>query len=266
MTIYKITRKIKRIEIFSPDTPLKDWLPKQKDKPDILFNASLYTSKYQPCGTIWNNGKLINDQGKGFGFGTTTGKDILFGFPYDKKWYDYITGYYGIVQEGKAIDPAWTDKYVFNKKLTRIAFGQLSSGEFAVCVADGKTIKQFAKEGAAAGFKSLCNLDGGGSRALYWCGKWIYKSTRRPYNAVAIWLEPEEIIKVNGTMNVKCIKKCNVYNTNGALEVGRFIAVGDVCQLYTSVEKGTLQIKIIYPSGGKQRVAYIKDLTAFKII
>lgn len=269
MATYKITRKIKKIDIFRPNCPLKNWLPKQSNKPDILFNASLYSSKYVPCGSIWNDGKFVSDQGKGFGFGTLDQKNILFGSPYDKKWYDYITGYYGIVQNGKAIDPPWTDKYVFNSKLTRIAFGQLKSGEYAVFVEDAKTIKQFAADGATADFTSLCNLDGGGSRALYWCGKWVYKSSRTPYNAVAIWLEPEDTRDNGGnkaTMNVKCIKKCNTYSANGVMEIGRYIAVGDVCQLYTTIEKGTVQAKIVYPAGSGRRTAYVKDLSAFKAI
>ena len=67
MPAYKIPRKIVRFEIFQPKTTLKSWLSKQNDKPDILFNASLYTSTNKPCGTIWNDGVMVSDQGNGFG-------------------------------------------------------------------------------------------------------------------------------------------------------------------------------------------------------
>ena len=71
MSTYAIPRKIRRFEIFRPGMPLKTWLDRQTDKPDILLNCSLYTAKMVPCGTIWEDGKLVSDQGKGFGFGTT---------------------------------------------------------------------------------------------------------------------------------------------------------------------------------------------------
>ena len=61
-------------------------------------------------------------------------------------------------------------------------------------------------------FKSLCNLDGGGSRALLWMGKWIYTSSRTPYNAIAIWLEDGNDIEIgDGNLKVKCKKKTSVY-------------------------------------------------------
>ena len=174
MSVYKIPRKIKKFEIFRPNTTLKKWYSKQTDKPDILFNASLYTSTYKPCGTIWNDGVMVSDEGNGFGFGTSDKKTVEFGSPYSKKWYDYLTGYHGLIQNGKVIDPPWKDDYVFDKALNRIAFGQFSDGSLGLFCEDSKTIKTFAANGAKQGFKNLCNLDGGGSRALLWMGKWIY--------------------------------------------------------------------------------------------
>ena len=153
MSIYKIPRKIKRFEIFQPRMTLKNWYAKQTNKPDILFNASLYTSTNKPCGTIWNDGVMVSDQGNGFGFGTIDKKTVEFGSPYNKKWYDYLTGYYGLVQNGKAIDPPWTDTYVFNKALTRIAFGQMKDGTLAVFCEDNKTIKTFSADAVRQGFQ-----------------------------------------------------------------------------------------------------------------
>jgi len=271
MSVYKIPRKIARFEIFRPKTTLKSWLSKQSDKPDILFNASLYTGSYVPCGTIWNDGELVSNQGKGFGFGTVDKKTVEFGQPWDKKWYDFITGYYGLVQNGKAIDPPWKDAYVFDKALNRIAFGQLKSGEFAIFCENGKTIKQYAVDAERAGFKSLCNLDGGGSRALYWLGKWVHTSTRTPYNAVAIWLEPKKTIvkpsisagKEVSSVQVVCNAKTKVYNSSGKVEIGRYITKGDICELTNKLDLDNLQVEIIYPAGVNMRTAYIKDLANF---
>lgn len=191
MSTYALPRKIHRFEIFRPGMPLKTWLDKQTDKPDILLNCSLYQTNGKPIGTIIEDGKMVNNAGGGFGFGTADGAPVGFGGPWSKAWRDYITGYYGIVQQGKAVSKPWADGYVFDQKLSRIAFGQLQDGRYAVFTANGVNIDQMAVQGVQAGFESLCNLDGGGSRALYWLGSWVHISTRTPYNAIAIWLEPE---------------------------------------------------------------------------
>ena len=191
MSTYILPRKIKRFEIFRPGMPLKTWLDRQTDKPDILLNCSLYHANGKPIGTIIEDGKMVNNAGGGFGFGTTDGASVGFGGPWAKAWKDYVTGYYGIVQQGKAVSKPWADGYVFDQKLSRIAFGQLKDGRYAVFTANGVNIDQLAVQCVQAGFESLCNLDGGGSRALYWLGRWVHISTRTPYNAIAIWLEPD---------------------------------------------------------------------------
>lgn len=268
MSLYKIPRKIKRFEIFQPRMTLKNWYNKQTDKPDILFNASLYTSTNKPCGTIWNDGVMVSDQGNGFGFGTVDKKTVEFGSPYNKKWHDYLTGYYGLVQDGKAIDPPWTDTYVFNKALTRIAFGQMKDGTLAVFCEDNKTIKTFSADAVRQGFQQLCNLDGGGSRALLWMGKWIYTSSRTPYNAIAIWLEDEPKVEVElkeNEMRVICKKKTSTYNAKGSIEIGRSIAVKDECIIQKDIKNGLL-IKISYPTSSGMRTAFIKNLENFSEI
>jgi hypothetical protein len=274
MSVYKIPRKIKRFEIFQPKMTLKNWYAKQVDKPDILLNASLYTSTNKPCGTIWNNGVMVSNEGKGFGFGTVDKKTVEFGLPWDKEWYDYLTGYYGLVQNGKAIDPPWKDAYVFDKVLSRIAFGQMKDGSLAVFCEDGKTIKTFATNAVNQGFVSLCNLDGGGSRALLWLGKWVYTSSRTPYNAIAIWLEDDEKVVVNNTttnnskddeLKIKCTKKISVYDKNGNPESGRSIAPGDICTIKKTILPNLL-IQITYPVSSGTRTAYIKSLVNFVIL
>ena len=267
MSVYKIQKKIKRFEIFKPGTTLKNWYNKQTDKPDILFNASLYTSTSKPCGTIWDNGVLVSNQGKGFGFGTTDRQTVQFGQPWDKQWHDYLTGYYGLVQNGQAITPPWKDSYVFDQALNRIAFGQTKDNCLAIICENGKTITQFAKNAVAQGFQQLCNLDGGGSRALLWMGKWIYTSSRTPYNAIAIWLEDEgpkeEVKNVNeNEMQVECVRKTLTYNKQGLRELGRFISAKDICVIKKEIEDNLL-IEISYPTSSGMRTAYIKSLENF---
>lgn len=261
MSVYKIPQKIKKFEIFRPKTTLKRWYDLQTNKPDILFNASLYTSTNQPCGTIWNDGVLVSDQGKGFGFGTVDKKTVEFGLPWDKKWYDYITGYYGLIQNGVKIEKPWNDKAVFDTPADRIAFGKLKDGTLAIACENGVVIDTFSDSAIKSGFCELCNLDGGGSRALLWMGKWIYTSKRVPYNAVAIWLDDAG----DDTMKVRCEKKTSVYNMNGKLEANRYIDAGDICDLYMTVDPN-VQVKITYPVSNGNRTAYVKDLENFKAL
>lgn len=226
MITYILPRKIKRFEIFRPGMPLKTWLDRQTDKPDILLNCSLYHANGKPIGTIIEDGKMVNNAGGGFGFGTADGASVGFGGPWAKAWKDYVTGYYGIVQQGKAVSKPWADGYVFDQKLSRIAFGQLKDGRYAVFTANGVNIDQLAVQGVQAGFESLCNLDGGGSRALYWLGQWVHISTRTPYNAIAIWLEPEpkEEKPVGKTFKV-CLDAGHYGNYNAGAVKGYYESV-----------------------------------------
>lgn len=226
MSVYALPREIKRFEIFRPGMPLKTWLDRKTDKPDILLNCSLYHANGKPIGTIIEDGKMVNNAGVGFGFGTADGASVGFGGPWDKAWKDYVTGYYGIVQQGKAVSKPWADGYVFDQKLSRIAFGQLKDGRYAVFTANGVNIDQMAVQGVQAGFESLCNLDGGGSRALYLLGNWVHISTRTPYNAIAIWLEkePKEEKYVSKPFKV-CLDAGHYGNYNAGAVTGYYESV-----------------------------------------
>ena len=266
MPNYIIEQEIERFDIFRPYKPLTKWYSEQSDKPDILLNASLYSSTYVPCGTIYNDGKLVSDQGKGFGIGTVDKHTVEFGGPWDRPWFDYITAYYGLVQSGKAITtPPWTDKYVFGNALNRIAIGRMKDGKVVIATANVKKLDAFATESQKAGIVDLVNLDGGGSRAFLWKGKWLYTSTRTPYNAIAIWLKDEKTQVEGGekSMKVVCTAKTATYDKWGNVEKGRYISKGDACTIVNTV-LDTLQVQIEYPiSGGKTRTAYVKDLGNF---
>lgn len=179
-----------RAVIFKPGIPLKDWLAKQTVKPFALINASLYDSDpIKPIGTLIENGKMVEpNQGNGFGFGVLKDGSHAFGGPWDgHNWKDYLTGFTGIVQNGEYVRPAFKSPYVFDCALSRIAIGELKNGELTIAVDDAVTIYDFGLRGVQAGFKSLANLDGGGSRFLYYDGKTIYTSKRTPYNAIAFY-------------------------------------------------------------------------------
>lgn len=270
MSIYKITSPIAKFAIIKPHMPLHQWLAKQSDKPDILLNASLYKSATSGIGTFYEDGKLTQNSGNGFGVGNIVNKpgDIQFGTPFDgTKWYDYLTGYYGLIQNGKKIDPPWNDAYVFGVKNKRIAIGKMKDGSICIVTHDSADIKAFRNYAYNQGCVDLVNLDGGGSVSLYWQGKQIAKSTRTPYNAIAIWLKNKSADQGGkGIVKVKCIKRAQVYDVNGRLESGRYIDPGDICDLYMTVESATIQIKIVYPSGSTKRLAYVKDLSAFKAV
>ena len=260
--IYPI-KSIGRFEIIRPHTTLKKWYEAQADKPDVLFNASLYSSSGVPCGTLWEAGTLTVNQGNGWGFGTRDGKTVEFASPFVGAWREYLTAYPAIVRGGHALtELPWKDSYVFDKSLHRIAFGRLKSGQYAVFCENGKTIMGFSKDGTDAGFDELCNLDGGGSRALMVDGKWIYTSTRTPYNAVAIWYADPAEQKGDKKMRVKCARKTQTYDRLGKAEKNRHIDPGDVCEINTTLTANLL-CEITYPVKGGMRKAYIKDLGNF---
>ena len=89
--IYPIPRPIRRFAVIRPGLPLQQWLARQQDKPDILFNASLYKSVRQGIGTLYEGGRLTQNAGSGWGFGNLRGRPgaVAFGTPFDgTAWQD----------------------------------------------------------------------------------------------------------------------------------------------------------------------------------
>lgn len=172
--------------IVKPGMTLTEWA--NKNKPFAVCNASLYDMNTKvPIGTIYENGVLVHNDGNGYGYGVVK-SEPAFGNPWERRWDDYITGYNTPVQNGAYIAPAYKDDYVFNVKNVRIAIGELK-GRLTIITDDNVTLKQFANNAIAAGVTILVNLDGGGSRHLYYNGRTIYKSYRVPYNALAFYKE-----------------------------------------------------------------------------
>ena len=158
-----------------------------RKKPFALCNASLYDMRSRvPVGTIIESGKLVHDDGNGYGFGVCDGMPD-FGRPWDKAWTDYLTGYNAPVQHGVYIAPAFADPYVFACRLARLGVGRTREGKTVLVTEDFVTLEGFARAAIAAGVETLVNLDGGGSRHLWYDGKAVYASPRVPYNAIAFY-------------------------------------------------------------------------------
>lgn len=161
------------------------------NQPFAVCNASLYDFiTREPVGTIIENGKQVHNAGNGFGVGIKDGK-LSFGTPWGDAWSDYLTGYNSPVQGGKYNAPTFRDKYVFESKLSRIGIGR-KSGRIYIVTTDSATLRQYAEDAIKSGFDTLVNLDGGGSRHLYYNKRTVYSSTRLPYNALAFYQATQE--------------------------------------------------------------------------
>jgi len=250
--------------VVRPQMPLKQWYDKQAKKPYLLCNASLYVGN-RPIGTIIENGNITQNAGNGFGFGVLSNGTAGFGTPW-KGWKEYLTGYYGIVQNGVVVPKPWSDTYVFDTPHLRIAIGETKSG-FCIATQDNMTILNFAEYCANQGLISCSNLDGGGSRFLILNGKLIYNSSRTPYNAIVGYLKQEnKNEKINQDNEVKKViaiatKKQSVYTASGTEEPGRYIAKNDRCEIGQITRN--LLIPVSYPTSAGMRASYIKSLEGF---
>ena len=173
-----------KAKIVQPNTNLSEWV--KANSPFAVCNASLYNfNNGEPIGTIIEEGRVIHNDGNGYGYGIV-GDQASFGGPWEKSWSDYITGYYSPIQNAKYVPPPFWDSYVFGTPNMRIAIGA-KDGRLVIITEDNVTLKQFADRALANGVITLVNLDGGGSRHLYYDGKAIYTSPRVPYNALAFF-------------------------------------------------------------------------------
>lgn len=173
-------------QIVRPETNLTAWAAAHH--PFAVCNASLYDMTTRvPIGTIIENGKIVHNDGNGYGCGVTWAEDRLsFGQPWEVAWKDYLTGYNSPVQSGNFVAPGFTDSYVFNCRLPRIGVGR-RQGKTLIVTDDGVTLREFALNAISMGLDTLVNLDGGGSRHLYYNGNLVYQSPRVPYNAIAFF-------------------------------------------------------------------------------
>ena len=163
------------------------WYARQADKPDLMINASLWDGK-GAIGTIWQDGKLVRNEGTGFGFGITKAGGYGFGDPWGD-WQDYITGHPALVQDGKAL-PYSVGQDVMTSKTKRSVLAGAGDRLYLI-TADSMTIAQLRAALISFGVYHAINLDGGGSSRLMVDDKAVNNPTddRRCPNAVAIWLK-----------------------------------------------------------------------------
>ena len=180
-----------KADYIKPACNLTQWA--RDNKPDVLINGSLYDGGIQttrrpagpPVGTVLENGRLVRHEGDYPGIGIKDGK-LLFGTPWSDRWDYFMAGYNCPVLAGEYNPPAWKDQYVFESRNYRIGVGQ-QNGRTVIVTDDGVTLKQYAQNAIRQGVTTLVNLDGGGSRHLYYNGGLVYQSPRIPYNALAFY-------------------------------------------------------------------------------
>lgn len=184
--------EIARVEIVQlGGMTMGEWYAKQKDKPDMLMNASLW-DKTGAIGTIWQDGRLVRNEGNGFGFGVNKAGGWGFADPWGVSWRDYITGYPALVKAGKALSDS-VDSYVMNSRAKRSAVAAAGNRLYFI-TADGMTVAGLRKALVSFGVYSAINLDGGGSSRLLVNGKAVNSPTddRRCPNAIAVWLKKKQ--------------------------------------------------------------------------
>lgn len=173
------------------------WYAAQVDKPDMMINGSLWDER-GAIGTIWQDGKLVRNEGNGFGFGVNKACGWGFADPWGVSWRDYITGYPALVKAGKALSDS-VDGYVMNSKTKRSAVAAAGNRLYFI-TADNMTVAGLRKALVSFGVYSAINLDGGGSSRLLVNGKAVNSPTddRRCPNAIAVWLKKKQEFEKEG--------------------------------------------------------------------
>lgn len=183
---------IRRVEIVPLGRmTMGQWYDQQADKPRYMINASLWDVRGS-IGTIYIDGALQRNEGNGFGFGTQDGRTFAFGTPWDRKWCDYITGYPGLIRDGKAVDGVVT-KDVRVGVTRRAAVAEKDDRLFLV-TGKALTLDGFRRELLNFGFENAINLDGGGSARLMIDGKAVNDPTddRACKLAIAVWTKTQK--------------------------------------------------------------------------
>ena len=193
--------EIEKIDIvWLEGNTMKQWYAKQTNKPDYLINASLWDNK-GAIGTIYKDGKLIRNEGNGYGFAILKDKTFGFSDPWIKNIDDYITGYPALIKDGQKLSDS-TDSYVMNSTSKRSVIASAGNNLYLIAT-NGMTVAQLRKFLADNGYYNAINLDGGGSSLLMVNGNPVNNPTgnRIIPNAIAVWLKKDNENKEdNNTM------------------------------------------------------------------
>ena len=182
---------------------MKKWYDKQENKPDYMINASLWDDK-GAIGTIWQNGKLVRNEGTGYGFGINIAGGFGFGNPWYVPWNNYITGYPALIKDGKITSDS-VDSYVMSSHTKRSIIGSAGNNLYLISM-NNVTIEQLKLALSNFGIYNAINLDGGGSSRLMIGDKAVNSPTddRIIPNAIAVWLKKNNK-EDNNTMAKKLV-------------------------------------------------------------
>lgn len=185
------TQEISKVDIVQlKGLTMGQWYNKQASKPDIMINASLWDEK-GAIGTIFEDGKLVRDEGNGFGFGINKAGDFGFGSPWEINWRDYITGFPGLIKMSKPLDHT-VNSSVQNSIRPRSVVA-VAGNRIYLITSKSMNITQLKNALLDFGVYHAVNLDGGGSSRLMVNGVAINNPTddRACPNAIAIWLKED---------------------------------------------------------------------------
>lgn len=188
LSVSASTTEIEKVAIVQLNGLTMDqWCNKQSSPPDIMINASLWDEK-GAIGTIYQNSKLVRNEGTGFGFGINKLNHFGFGDPWNIAWVDYITGFPALVQDGKALNHS-VNSSVMNGSTKRSVIATAGDRLYFI-TANNMTVSQLRTALLNFGVYHAINLDGGGSSRLLVNGKAVNNPTdnRKCPNAIAVWL------------------------------------------------------------------------------
>lgn len=250
-------KEIKKFGLMQINDTIENWYSKQTQRPEWVINATLFSyGTYKPIGTVSIDGARVSDQGNGYGIGTTEHGEILCGRPYDRVWYDYLTGYPPLVVDGKGFDWGNWDAGVTNGVTNRSAVGM--RGDDLYFITAYASCAGLRQECLDLGLDNAYNLDGGGSSLLLHWGVPVNKPTedRKISTILAAYTYNEE----PAPYQAKTKRQLSTYNVAGEIEAGRYVGNGDIIRVYPELSPNML-VRVEYPLiKGGWRGAFLRNL------
>lgn len=238
---------------------------KSRTGADIVLNAAAYNmTNFQVDGALTIDNKAYGTGRAGLGFAF---KDNIYKWNYlnGLKYPDFIGGFGLLLQNGEVkITNPMPDKN------GRTALGITADGELVIMVIGKEDFNACNTDELAQKMRQLncvnaINLDGSYSSQVIAPNHTI-ASARAVNNYICIWLNKSQTAPVapQAMYSAKCTQKVQTLGPDGKAEDGRYIAIGDLCKIYTSILPGLL-IKVDYPTSSGMRTAYVKTLEYFKL-
>lgn len=230
---------------------------------DIVFNGSAYNmTTYAIDGALTVDGVVYGTGRVGLGF-SFNGNKYAWSYLNNAKYPDFVGGFGLLVHNGakKIVNPK-------NDRDARTALGITADNRLIIMVIgenspDMCSTDTLADKMLAVGAVNAINLDGGGSSQVI-APDCTIDSARNVNNYICIWLN-KPIVPAQpstDTLTAKATAKVQTLGSDGKPEYGRYIAIGDVCTIHSTITPGLL-IKIEYPTSAGKRTAYVRSLDNF---